>query len=285
MMKNDSRIDDVEVKKANILHHDVEAQIFERAHPEGSSIYERSKVSKSIAFIVENSVARDLCVDVGCGTGFVTSFEVQLYRAVVAIDISSRMLEVARKRLGNFDSLNLLVCDADFLPLKNEVADLVSVSSVLHHLPRPFNSMIEMSRVLKKGGFLYVAREPNSQRFRRFFDFFDWLIVNNLATLMGRLFFFRSEFPKPNIIVEGLDYSKVDVHYSTGFHTEALAKFLRSKSFEVISIHSYHWIYPDANVGIFQKILTISNLIIEKIPLSKKFGRYVSIIARKLRIM
>lgn len=281
-MKNNRRIDDVEVKKANILHHDVEAGFFEQAHPEGSSFYEKTKVMRSIAFIVENSVARDLCVDVGCGTGFVTSFEVGLYRSVVAIDISSRMLEVARKRLGNFDSLNLLICDAELLPLKDEVADLVSVSSVLHHLPRPFGSLTEISRVLKKGGFLYVAREPNSQRFRRFFDFFDLLIVNNLATLMRRLLFFRSKFPKPNIFVEGLDYSKVDVHYSIGFHTETLAKFLRSKSFEVISIYSYHWIYPDSDAGILQKLLTSSNFVIEKLPLSNKFGRYVSIIARKL---
>jgi len=281
-MKNNRRIDDVEVKKANILHHDVEAGFFEQAHPEGSSFYEKTKVMRGISFIVGSSVARDLCVDVGCGTGFVTSFELGLYGAVVAIDISSGMLDVARKRFSGFGSLNLLVCDAESLPLRDEVADLVSVSSVLHHLPRPSDSLTEISRVLKKGGFLYVAREPNFQRFRRFFDFFDGLIINYLAAFMRRLRVFGPEFPRPNISVEGLDYSKVDVHYSTGFHTETLAKFLRSKSFEVISIHSYHWIYPDSNVGIFQKILTISNLVIEKVPLSKKFGRYVSVIARKL---
>jgi len=281
-MRNDGRIDDVEVKKANIRHHDVEAGFFEHAHPEGSSVYERSKVLKSIAFIAKNSVTRDLCVDVGCGTGFVTSFEVPLYRTVIAIDISSRMIEVARKRLSDFDSLNLMVCDAELLPFKNEVADFVSVSSVLHHLLRPFNSMMEICRILKQDGFLYVTREPNSQRLRRFFNFFDQIIIREFAKVMRRPQVFESEVSELNVKVEGLDYSKVDVNYPTGFHVGQLVEFLCSKHFEVISAYSYHWIYPDSNRGLLQKLLTKSNFLVEKMPFSNKLGRYVSVIARKL---
>lgn len=281
-MKDRNYVDDIEVKKANILHHDVEAEIFERAHPEGSSIYERSKVSKSIAFVAENSSMRDLCVDVGCGTGFVTSFELPLYKIVVATDISRRMLEVARKRLSHFGSLNLMVCDAEFLPLKSETADLVSVSSVLHHLPKPFNSMTEISRILKRGGFLYITREPNFQRLRRFFDFFDQAILQKVTKFIRRLPVFESEISEPNIAVEGLDYAKADVHYSVGFHVGQLAEFFRSKYFGIIFAYSYHWIYPDSDRGLLQQLLTKSNFIIERMPFSKKFGRYVSITAKKL---
>lgn len=283
-MKPKSDVDDIEVKRANILHHDVEAEIFERVHPEGSSIYERSRVSKSMAFIAGNLSVRDLCVDVGCGTGFVTSFELPLYKTVVATDISRRMLEVVRKRHGHYASLNLLVCDAECLPLKSEIADLVSVSSVLHHLPKPFNSIAEISCILKEEGFLYITREPNFQRLRRFFDFFDQVVVQKLVKFLRRLSVFRSEFYcESSVIVDGLDYAKVDVHYSTGFHVVQLAEFLRSKSFKTISAYSYHWIYPDSGRGLLQQLLTKSNFVIEKIPLSKKFGRYVTTIARKLR--
>jgi len=281
-MKRKNSFDVVEIKKANISHHDIEAEIFERVHPEGSSLYEKSQVLRSFNSISSKSKANELCVDVGCGTGFVTRFELPLYKTVVATDISRRMLEVARKRLSHFGSLNLLVCDAEFLPLKSEIADFVSVSSVLHHLPKPFNSMTEISRILKQGGFLYVTREPNFQRLRRFFDFFDKIIVQKLAKLIRRLPVFRSEFYEPDIIVEGLDYSKVDVHYSTGLHVAQLAEFLRSKSFEVVSAYTYHWIYPDSNKGLLQQLLTKSNFVIEKIPLSKNFGRYLSLVARKL---
>jgi len=286
VMKGKTVVDDVDVKKANIRHHDAEAGIFECVHPEGSSVYERSKVSKSLAFIAENSDARDLCVDVGCGTGFVTGFELPLYAVVVAVDISRRMLEVARKRLGRFKSLNLIVCDAEYMPFKGEIADLVSVSSVLHHLPKPFSSITDITRVLKEGGFLYVTREPNFQRLRRFSDFFDGVVVRKLAKFlrdasarwMGR---FRSELYKGSGVVEGLDYAKADVHYATGFLVGQLAEFLRSKSFEPISAYSYHWIYPEFDGGLLTQLLTKSNFLIEKIPFSTELGRYVSLIARK----
>jgi len=281
-MKKRNRLD-VQIKRANILHHDVEAEFFEKMHPEGSSLYERSQVSKNFDYIRSNSTGNELCVDVGCGTGFVTSIELPFYKTVVATDISKRMLEVVRKRFGQFNSLSLLLCDAESLPLRREIADLVSVSSVLHHLPRPFNSITEISRVLKEGGFLYVTREPNLQRLRRFFDFFDHAVVQRLVKLMRQLPFLKFNFHESDKIVEGLDYTKVDVHYSTGLHVEHLAEFLRSKSFEVISAYSYHWIYPDSDEGLLQQLLTKSNFIIERIPLSRKIGRYSSIIARTIR--
>ena len=282
-MENHSRdMDDFEVKRANIRHHDVEAELFEKVHPEGSSLYERAKVLESLAFIARNSISYDVCVDVGCGTGFVTGFELPLYKMVIAVDISRRMLEVVRKRFGNFDSLNLIVCDAEFLPLKDEVADFVSVSSVLHHLPKPLNSLTNIARILKEGGLLYITREPNFQRLRRFSDFFDQVIVKKFVKLIQRLPVFRFELkPMPNIVVDGLDYATVDIHYPIGLRVAQLVEFLRSKSFEVIRAYSYHWIYPDSNVGLLQQLLTKSNFIIEKIPFSNKLGRYVSIIAKK----
>jgi len=273
---------DVEIKLANIRHHDVEAEFFEKAHPEGSSLYERSRVSRSLAYILQLSNGREVCVDVGCGTGFVTAFELPFYRMVVATDISRRMLEAAKKRLGNFGSLNLVLCDAEFLPFKDGVADLVSVSSVLHHLPKPSSCLREVSRVLKKGGFVYITREPSFQRFRRFFDFFDGFVVRKFLRFMSILRLHREDLSaslEPRL--EGLDYGKVDVHYSRGFHFGTLSNFLSSEGFDVASAYSYHWIYPDSNRGWLQTLLTKSNFLIEKLPLANRFGRYVCVIATK----
>ena len=276
-------VGDFDVKRANIRHHDVEAEIFERVHPEGSSIYERAKVSKSIAYIVHNCRARDLCIDVGCGTGFVTGFELPHYGMVVAADISRKMLEVAKKRLGRWKSLNLVVCDAEFLPFKDGVADLVSVSSVLHHLPRPFSSLKEVSRILKRDGFVYVTREPSYQRFRRFFDFFDGFVVQKILRIARFLRFkrFKGENVDLNTRLEGLDYAKVDVHYQTGFHPAQLSQAFAMLGFKVVYAYSYHWIYPDSNRGWLQTLLTKSNFLVERLPLSNRFGRYVSVIAEK----
>jgi SAM-dependent methyltransferase len=122
IMKDKSRVDDIDVKKTNVIYHDVEAGIFEQVHPEGSSIYERSKVARAMALIAGDSNIRDLCVDVGCGTGFVTSFELPIYETVVATDISRRMLQVVRKRFAHFSSLDLIVCDAEYLPRARSTA-------------------------------------------------------------------------------------------------------------------------------------------------------------------
>jgi SAM-dependent methyltransferase len=279
-MDRNSRIDNFEVKRANIRHHDVEAEFFEEAHPEGSSFYEQAKVSKSIAFIVKNSETKDICIDVGCGTGFVTGFELPFYRMVVATDISRRMLEVVRRRLGGEGSLNLVVCDVDFLPFKKGVADLVSVSSVLHHLPRPFTSICEISRVLKKDGFVYITREPSFQRFRRFFDFFDHFIVRRFLSIV-RFLHAKPRSVDVDAYVNDLNYTKVDVHYPKGFYVSQLSNALSSDGFDVLSAYSYHWIYPDFSRDWTHNLLTRSNFLVEKFPLSNRFGRYISVIAKK----
>lgn len=232
--------------------------------------------------MAHNSSTRDLCVDVGCGTGFVTGFELPLYENVLPVDISKKMLSAVRNRYGHTGRLSLVVCDADFLPLRSGIADLVSVSSVLHHLPKPFNALLEMFRVLKKGGFLYVSREPNARRLRRFFDFLDNAVIRKLVGTAGQLHDAGLEEYDQNVGVDGLDYAKVDVHYSAGFHVAECSDFLRARSFRVISACSYHWIFPDSNRGWLQQLLTRSNFVIASFPLSKKLGRYVSIIARKL---
>jgi SAM-dependent methyltransferase len=279
-MDGGERVDGFDVKRANIRHHDVEAEIFERAHPEGSSIYEMVKVSRSIAYIAENCRAKDLCIDVGCGTGFVTGFELPHYKMAVAADISRKMLEVAKRRLRPLEPLNLVVCDAEFLPFKGGVADMVSVSSVLHHLPRPFRSLKEISRILKEGGFVYVTREPSYQRFRRFFDFFDGFVVQKILRI-ARFLRFMGGNVDLNIRLEGLDYAKVDVHYPTGFHPVQLSQAFAMLGFKVVYAYSYHWIYPDSNRGWLQTLLTKSNFLVEKLPLANRFGRYVSVIAEK----
>jgi SAM-dependent methyltransferase len=280
-MNQDYQIDDFEVKKANIKHHDVEAAFFEKAHPEGLSLYEKAKVFESIAFIVKNSANTDVCVDIGCGTGFVTGFEFPFYKMVVATDISRKMLDVVKNRFSSEGSLNLVICDVDFLPFQSGVVDLVSVSSVLHHLPKPFTTIGEISRILRKGGFVYITREPNFQRFRRFFDFFDKFIIQRLLTLISFLRY-NSEGNYLNGEVNGLNYMKVHVYYPIGFHVMQLLKTLSSEGFEDIFACSYHWIFPNSRNDRFHDLLTRSNFLIEKIPLSNRFGRYVSVIARKL---
>jgi SAM-dependent methyltransferase len=273
--------EDIEPKRANVVHHDVEAEISELCHPEVSSFYEKCKLIENLAYIAERSRSRNLCVDIGCGTGFVTSLELSTYKTVVALDISRRMLDVARRRLGQYPSLNLVVCDAEFLPLTPEIADLASISSVLHHLPNTSVALTEASEVLKKQGFLYLTREPNFQRFRRFFDYFDQIIAKKIAHILCHLLVAKSKISGPSVPSKGLNYTVVDIHYPTGFDTAVLTRFLQSRSLEILIVYSYHWIFPESGFGLLQQLQMRSNFIVKKMPLAKKFGRYVTAIARR----
>ncbi|MGB9671528.1 MAG: class I SAM-dependent methyltransferase, partial [Candidatus Norongarragalinales archaeon] len=209
-------------------------------------------------------------------------FMLPFYEMVVAADISRGMVEVAKRRLGSACSLSFVICDAEHLPFKDGVADFVSVSSVLHHLPKPYKCLAEISRVLKKKGFVYITREPSFQRFRRFFDFFGYFVVGRILRLARLIKPKRSGGIDLNTRIDGLDYGRVDIHYSRGFHSSELSCFLSSHGFSVVSAHSYHWIYPDSNRGWLQTLLTKSNFLVERFPLANRFGRYVSVIAKKV---
>lgn len=276
-----SEVRSTEVKRKNILHHNVEADLFDLFHFEGSSSYEKAKVFKDINTIVGNLNENHVCIDVGCGTGFVTSLELQHFKIVVALDICKRMVRITKKRFGNFTGLNLIVCDAENVPLRSETANAISVSSVLHHIPNPSKAISEMSRVLKKDGFLYITREPNDIRFRRLFTLLDAILVK-MASFTGRIIFLGKRRRKTRTHKcagakksGDLNYKVVDIHLSSGFNVGELAAFLLVNSLKVISAHSYHWIFSEPASRV--------NFLLERIPLSRNFGRYISIVSRKTR--
>lgn len=278
-MNNRSWLDDVEIKKANVIYHNAEAEFFERMHPEGSSVYEQVNVSRNITKIAQGSLTKNICVDVGCGTGFLTGFELPLYGRVVATDISKGMLRISKNRFGRVNLLHFVICDAEFLPLKSQTADLISVSSVLHHVPQPSRLIKEASRILKNNGYLFITREPNFKQFRRFFDFLDSHFIQGFSKIAKKLF--SKQETHELRVFRGNSGPQVDVHYSKGFSITQLAEYLSSSNFEVVSAYSYHWIYPSPEVSWLSTLLARSNFIIEKLPLSCKFGRYITVIAKK----
>jgi len=153
---------------------------------------------------------------------------------------------------------------------------LVSISSVLHHLPEPFKSIREISRVLRNGAFLYLTREPNFLKYRRFFQFLDMAVLKRLLKLI------RPQIPQSELSLGLPQWSAiVERHGILGFHMTQLTEFLRSRHLEIVFAYSYHWIFPDSRGGLLQELLSRSNFVIEQIPLSDKLGRYITIIAKK----
>ena len=104
-------------------------------------------------------------LDVGCGTGTLTSMIAKKMNgkgSILGIDISPRMIEVARKKAGKQgQQVEYKVASCLALPFDNETFD-VAVSSLVYHQLMSWEertkTVSEIQRVLKPGG-RYVAAE------------------------------------------------------------------------------------------------------------------------------
>ena len=90
----------------------------------------------------------NLILDVGCGTGRMTSFLKDMGFEVVGVDISRPMLEFAKSRVPG---INLIQASADALPFVDKSFDSnVSMWGCLCHVDDPYLTLEEFVRVTRK---------------------------------------------------------------------------------------------------------------------------------------
>lgn len=100
-------------------------------------------------------------LDVGTGTG---QIPLELCRRqptcqVTAIDLADHMLTVGRdhvRRAGLEGRLRLERWDAKDMPCADAAFAAVMSNSIVHHIPEPIAVFVEMVRVLRPGGVLFV---------------------------------------------------------------------------------------------------------------------------------
>ncbi len=78
---------------------------------------------------------------------------------LVAVDMTPQMLTQTSILASQRGLANVVRClaDAQSLPLRSEVFDIVSCRSVLHHVPDVGRAILEMGRILRKGGKLLIS--------------------------------------------------------------------------------------------------------------------------------
>jgi malonyl-CoA O-methyltransferase len=109
----------------------------------------------------------DVIVDLGAGTGHATRALQDRYRSayVVALDISARMLEQARKQQRFFKRFGRMAADAHQLSLKAASVDLLFSNLMLQWCADPDRVFGELARVLKPHGLLtFTTLGPDSLR-------------------------------------------------------------------------------------------------------------------------
>jgi ubiquinone/menaquinone biosynthesis C-methylase UbiE len=95
-------------------------------------------------------------LDIGSWTG---PFEILIYnlaKEITAVDIEEKALKVLRQNLPN---VKCVKARSHNLPFKNGDYDVVTFWDVIEHIPVGYElaTIKEINRVLKKGGFLFLA--------------------------------------------------------------------------------------------------------------------------------
>lgn len=115
------------------------------------------KILKKIEF--EN------CLDVGCASGYMTSEISKSFPKgqYFGIDIYDKAIEYAKRKYPN---IKFKVASASQLPFKDESFDLILFYETIEHVENPKECLMEIRRVLKKGGRLILTMDSGSLLFR-----------------------------------------------------------------------------------------------------------------------
>lgn len=89
-------------------------------------------------------------LDVGCGTGWFCKVLKQNYPES---KITGTDIQDGRK----FKDFDFVIANIEKLPFKYETFDGISCKAVLEHLQNPLSAVLEMNRILKNNGILFVS--------------------------------------------------------------------------------------------------------------------------------
>ena len=102
-----------------------------------------------------------LTLDVGCGMGGWSTMLAKEGLNVVAIDISSQSVKIAKSKFGEEElSVPTIIGDVTKAPFKPEAFNICFCAQVLHHFPNLDFIVFELSRILRNSGII-ILFEPN----------------------------------------------------------------------------------------------------------------------------
>lgn len=113
-------------------------------------------------------------LDLACGTGELARLllKEQPTQQIVGIDISEKMLAIAREKLQNYPNVSFAVASASALPFANNSFDVIVSANAFHYFEDPDAALKEMKRVLKPKGQVIILDWCKDYLFCQICDFF-----------------------------------------------------------------------------------------------------------------
>lgn len=156
-------------------------------------------------------------LEIGCGTGAFARLLAKHSKRVVALDLSSEMIRVARSRSTQFENLEFELADAMTWHFPQSQFGFICSIATLHHLPQR-ELLVKMKDALKPGGVLVVLDlVESSSLVERMLDVFGFGVSGGLRLLHnGRL------KPPAEVRAAWEQHGKHD-HYTTATQMRSLA--------------------------------------------------------------
>ncbi len=216
--------------QANIELHQKSAQYYDQLHPEIFNKSEQRLIDSVLIQILDRINKEKIDVlDLGAGTGNITLklLKNKQVGSVIAVDLSEEMLVELERKAGGSEKLKIANKPADtFLVDDDSEYDLITISSVLHHLPDYFATINSILGKLTPKGILVIFHEPTGEK-SKILSFLEWLDIRLFVNL-----FLSGEIKK---VAKSLDHVYSDYHVYHGFDLPKLKQFFEQrKDLEII---------------------------------------------------
>ncbi|MCE5329779.1 class I SAM-dependent methyltransferase [bacterium] len=142
--------------------------------------YEDFSERKAIRKLLKNFEKKGTIADIGCGFGRLFN-EYNDFDRVIMLDYSVNNLKNAREVINDFffknksakkpNSLYFIAADAERIPIKNDVLDMVISVRLMHHLNSPERFINEVQRILKEDG-CFILEFANKRNLKNILKFF-----------------------------------------------------------------------------------------------------------------
>lgn len=125
-------------------------------------------------------------LDIACGDGVLVELLAGRARSVTGVDISPRLINAARRRLGSAANVHLKEADMHAIPLPAASYDHVFLMNALAFTHKPHEAINEAARLLRPGGRLVIAA-LNAHRHKATVQAYDHVNLGHTPASLRRL--------------------------------------------------------------------------------------------------
>jgi ubiquinone/menaquinone biosynthesis C-methylase UbiE len=225
----DFTVEREKIIQENLKLYRLESQNYISLHPEIYNWFEQGEIQKDLASLKKKLKGNE-ALDIGCGMGNISLKLLSLGFKVTAIDISTTMIKKVKRALPVEIAINLDIIETDidtFLSKPAGKYNLVTMSSVLHHIPEYLESLQNIFGFIAVGGFLYITHEPLKDVLTR-----EDPLLRKLLWQIDYLCYLIKKKGRIEVI-NGVDWRLSDYHLYKGLDHDGVRRLLKKNGFKV----------------------------------------------------